>query len=158
MFLGEQKRLYLLFETSWYLNMTAKQIVLQCSRSRFEFLVSRSYKGLQSTRDFGGDSSQPAFWVSRGRVPFAKQVSMSHTVGKWHSAPERKTTQTRPSKRENKKMLLTAQPRSNCHLAPTSSAHGVCGEHGHGGAGNVLQQTIAKLLRSAIKNLAWQPP
>lgn len=61
MFLGEQEWLYLLFETSWYLNMTAKQIVLQCSRSRFEFLVSRSYKELQSTRDFGGTApNQPA--------------------------------------------------------------------------------------------------
>lgn len=61
MFLGEQEWLYLLFETSWYLNMTAKQIVLQCSRDRLEFLVSRSYKGLQPTRDFRGTApNQPA--------------------------------------------------------------------------------------------------
>lgn len=158
MFLGEQEWLYLLFETSWYLNMTAKQIVLQCSRSRFEFLVSRSYKGLQSTRNFRGTApNQPAGWAGAGS-PLPSRSRCPTRVASGTLPLSAKPPRPAQVKGKIKRCSWQAQPRSNCHSVPISSAHGVCGEHGHEGAGNVLQQTIAKLLRSAIKKLAWQPP
>lgn len=125
MFLGEQERLYVLFERSWCLRVTAERVVLPRSEADCKPGSAEAVTGC-SPAGSPRDRSQAARWASRARGPFPQQVWASRTGGKRHSAPEPKTTQTHPSERENKKTLLTSPAKVplSSHLFCTWSLRG----------------------------------